>query len=277
MNDKKILFVTDFDGTLTKFDTTPLSVKACKRYSSESAKDCGEIKQMWEQRSATYLSGYLKTYEESLEKYGNPKNNQDGLYKFMETLDKYNTDSRIAIAKTGFFYDISEFNIKELVNEIEFYDQALEVLSSLNKDIGNVDCRILSVNWFKPLLVEALKQVEVRSNQIVASHTPKLIGDEIDLGPVSSSVGKQDWIIKWCKEESYDATVYIGDSLTDLLALIEVDYGIIFGKQVKMFQVAERFGISYKPLIDADVESDHKNVLYFTENWSEILKFIKSF
>ena len=49
----------------------------------------------------------------------------------------------------------------------------------------------------------------------------------MDFGKVSTSQGKGEWLRKWNKEYQR-LSVYVGDTLTDLPALLEADYGIIF-------------------------------------------------
>ena len=44
-------------------------------------------------------------------------------------------------------------------------------------------------------------------------------------------------------------TVYVGDSVTDLGALLEVDIGIIMGNNTTLACVAAAAGITVKPLV----------------------------
>ena len=75
--------------------------------------------------------------------------------------------------------------------------------------------------------------------------------------------------------------VYVGDSSTDLAALLEADIGIIMGKSSSTFMIAERWGIQIFPLqhrgkhgfrdtLLDDNSKRSKNHLWQVESWQEI-------
>eukprot|EP00111_Clytia_hemisphaerica_P015982 TCONS_00047273-protein len=223
----KILLVSDFDATLTKFDTTFLSLHACTRFNEGTEEQRKEIKEVWNERSKDYLAGYSKAYEDNLKLFRG-SSNENRLLNFLKSLDEYNVRSRVDIANKHLLDDISTKNISNLVKEVVFQDNAKEVLQLLKED-NNVETKILSVNWFKPLLEESLK-AWVSAEKIISSSTPILMNGEIDFGPVSTSQEKRGWIMKWKNEGNHQKCIYVGDSLTDIGALLEADYGILFGQ-----------------------------------------------
>ena len=236
-----ILFVSDFDATLTKFDTTFLSLHACTRFNNGSEEQRKEIKEIWSKRSKDYMHGYSAAYEDNLEKFRS-SSDDNRLLNFLKAIDDYNVSSRMDIANKHLLDDISTTNITDLVKEVVFQDNAKEVLQKLKND-NNVVTKILSVNWFKPLLDYCLTDW-VSSENIISSSTPILMNDGgIDFGPVSTAQGKKDWIIKWKNEGNQQKCIYVGDSLTDIGALLEADYGILFGKNKKVLEVSEIFGL----------------------------------
>lgn len=82
-------------------------------------------------------------------------------------------------------------------------------------------------------------------------------------------------------------TIYVGDSVTDVLALLKADIGIIVGSSSSLRKICGRFGIDILPLIAASIllsptsELDSKidksrlplNTLYCAESWDEIEAF----
>lgn len=80
-------------------------------------------------------------------------------------------------------------------------------------------------------------------------------------------------------------TIYVGDSVTDLLAMLDADIGILVGNDTSFERVASTFGVSIRPLVsvyEAFREgSDNVDELprplgriYRVAHWSEIGVFL---
>jgi thiamine phosphate phosphatase / amino-HMP aminohydrolase len=82
-------------------------------------------------------------------------------------------------------------------------------------------------------------------------------------------------------------SVYIGDSVGDLLCLLLADIGIVVGSSASLRKVGESFGVSFVPLLPGVVEKQRQldkdklpiwnglsGVLYTVSSWSEIHAFI---
>lgn len=73
-------------------------------------------------------------------------------------------------------------------------------------------------------------------------------------------------------------SVFIGDSVTDLLALLAADVGFVVGQSQRLRQLAAALGCAVAPLVafptDADVGSDGGNkkekVLYAADDWLDV-------
>ena len=66
--------------------------------------------------------------------------------------------------------------------------------------------------------------------------------------------------------------IYVGDSVSDLMVLLEADVGIIIStKRTAIHDAADAFGIKLRPL--GSTKSD-KNVLFTAKSWSEINSYI---
>ena len=75
-------------------------------------------------------------------------------------------------------------------------------------------------------------------------------------------------------DTSSHVIVYVGDSSTDLAALLEADIGIIMGNSSSMIAMAQKYGVSVVPLghrkqHDLDVLGGEK-ILWTVESWQEI-------
>lgn len=275
-----VLLVCDFDGTLTQRDTSYLSFKSTEKFREAHANNQMELLHMWEKEGQQYYSGYLKCVDTCLDKC---KSDNDFSYKTLETmiktLDTYNINSRHLLASKNYFNDIVGDKLEKLVEEIEFYPNAIESLKVL-REKNNIMCKILSINWFPELLIAALDGI-IAPVDITSSAIPLYQNGTIDFGKVSTACGKCNWIKQW-RSQHLLPVIYIGDSLTDLLALLEANYGIIFGSNVSLTNVASLFHVDVIPLAILVKNNDHadmqknstKKCLYSTQCWKEITKFI---
>lgn len=78
-------------------------------------------------------------------------------------------------------------------------------------------------------------------------------------------------------------SVYIGDSVGDLLCLLEADVGIVVGSSTTLRRVGKQFGVSFVPLLPGLVEKQRRlwkqeasifkarsGVLHTVSSWSEV-------
>jgi hypothetical protein len=76
-------------------------------------------------------------------------------------------------------------------------------------------------------------------------------------------------------QSSNNTCVYIGDSLTDVLALLHCDVGVIVGNSRSLRRICATFGVQIKPLFAAvlsraKMAGKEKGVLYEAASWDEI-------
>lgn len=89
-----------------------------------------------------------------------------------------------------------------------------------------------------------------------------------------------------CKDQKI-LTLYIGDSVGDLLCLLEADVGIVIGSSSSLRTVGSHFGVSFVPLFPGLIEKQKQfteessstwkglsGVLYTVSSWAEIHAFI---
>lgn len=94
-------------------------------------------------------------------------------------------------------------------------------------------------------------------------------------------------ILKNSRNEKKNFTVYIGDSVGDLLCLLEADIGIVFGSSLSLRRLGKRFGVSFVPLFPGVVKKQKEctegsssvwkgltGTLFTVSSWAEIHAFI---
>jgi len=88
-------------------------------------------------------------------------------------------------------------------------------------------------------------------------------------------------------DDKQKLSVYIGDSVGDLLCLLKADIGIVFGSSSSLRRLGSHFGVSFVPLFPGLVKKQKEcvegssfkwkaepGVLYTTSDWAEIHAFI---
>lgn len=95
------------------------------------------------------------------------------------------------------------------------------------------------------------------------------------------------------RQQQRPFVVYVGDSVTDLTALVEADVGILIGESQSAMAMAEQWGIVVQPLsdstpserlvlnddkveLDYSLISEQPKVIWKAESWSEIGKYLQA-
>ena len=263
-----VMVVLDFDGTITKADTTILSFMSKQSYIHGTDSQKRLLMNLWEEISLNYFNGYNKIIEIILK-------NKDHcsfthLELLMKDLDAYCLKSRKELAQKKIFADIDLNYANEAVKSIQFHNNAKETLYHFKQD-QSIACKVLSVNWFPELLYEALIDFISKEN-IVTSNVPKWDDGE-NFGQVSTSFGKGEWVKEWTNE-SHLKVIYLGDSITDIFALLNAEYGILFGANDKTKEIINHFKIPLIPLSQFNKQNNKDNVVYFTNCWREVKYFV---
>ena len=94
-------------------------------------------------------------------------------------------------------------------------------------------------------------------------------------------------ILKSYSNDRKNLTVYIGDSVGDLLCLLKADIGIVVGSSASLRKVGSQFGVSFVPLFPGLVRKQKESggesspnwkglsgILYTVSSWAEIHAFI---
>ena len=158
---------------------------------------------------------------------------------------------------------------------------------------------ILSINWCPALIDASLVQPILRekrrilNQQHCETEVPIWSNEVTEEGfitlQIPGALAKRDRILelKNCLEYTQDDTeapgehliVYVGDSSTDLAALIEADIGVIMGTSSSTRAVAEKYGIHIQSLKNRHeygfgIRSSSDNTLWQTESWQEISEML---
>ncbi|KAG9151607.1 hypothetical protein Leryth_019965 [Lithospermum erythrorhizon] len=156
----------------------------------------------------------------------------------------------------------------------------------------NVNVNVLSYCWCDDLIRSAfssggIDDVGVHANEFV--YQESLSTGEI-VKKVESPIDKVEAfsnIVQNCSSDRKNVTLYIGDSVGDLLCLLEADVGIVVGSSTSLRKIGTHFGVSFIPLFPGLVKKQKEcaeagssswkgrsGVLYSVSSWAEIHAFI---
>eukprot|EP00980_Cylindrotheca_fusiformis_P001168 scaffold321_cov95-Cylindrotheca_fusiformis.AAC.9 len=266
---------------------------------------------------------YLKMSEKvnaKFEKDMDKHNNITTLFQALEQFDEVSKQIEAMVTSSGVLKGLRAN--QDCTNQMQRLVQkhSLDIEMPLREHCGSVLSKIhqsddwnlgvLSVNWCPSLIATVLQPYLVTSTKTSsnggrpdgADHDdmetipmPPIWCNTVDAetGTIHSTVlgamGKQQRIIQLRMEHNKSdgsiIVIFVGDSTTDLAALIESDIGILIGKSESARRMAEKWGgVSLVPLklyptttttIKEEGE-EKKNVIWTTECWSEIASLLLS-
>ena len=150
-------------------------------------------------------------------------------------------------------------------------------------------CYFFMCNWeyFVYFLPGGLDALNIHANEF--NYEDSISTGEI-IKKVESPVDKAqafDEILTSYGNDKKNVSVYIGDSIGDLLCLLKVDIGIVVGSSTSLRRLGSHFNVSFVPLFEGLVKKQREcveggsfswkaepGVLYTASNWSEIHAFI---
>eukprot|EP00884_Botryococcus_braunii_P005550 jgi/Botrbrau1/14997/Bobra.0018s0097.1 len=301
------MLVVDFDETLTLADTTPLIINAAAKAVLQGLeKSKGGSEQEKRRREAVVRDLVAKLNAEHKNLYGRllpqepwPSYNEDWIRSFISELTELERDLNTAAVATGLLAGLPTGGLFEAGKDVVFQSGALKVLRhALEK---RVPVYVISVSWSTELLVSSLMRNKLPAHeqgQWGAGDTSGSIGVlannlEYETGMSTGKIvrryeGGQDKSGAFRKilgaarvhHEGSGAvsglSVYVGDSPSDLLPMLEADLGIIVGSNPRLREIATFGGVTIRPLAAAPAvgQAGERGTLYETTCWEEIDAFL---
>ena len=275
------LFAFDFDGTCTQKDTTSLLYKATERYRSSTQAEMKTIDERWNELGKKYWTGHLEVVAKSLSIHADPDMSafdEKGLRSFLQEVHKFDLKMTKEVEASEILKGISKEAIKEVAQEVKLNPGCVNVLNHINLPL-----HLISVNWCRDLIHANLGHL--RHLNIFANSLP--LEGELSSGIIGKNLRSafdKEIIFQDLARNRFDRSdgisVFVGDSIGDILALLKSDVGIVIGKSHTLRKVAKAFGIKLLPLqeIQKMTRNDchkqaipkQKGVLFEAPSWNEI-------
>lgn len=292
----ELMIFSDFDLTCTVVDSSAILaeiaiVTAPKDDQGQQINRMlsADLKNTWSLLSKQYTEHYEECIESILNKEKADKFDYEGLCEALEQLSEFEKKANDRVIESGVLKGLNLDDIKRAGERLILQDGCINVFQKILKtqDV-NAKLHVLSYCWCGDLIRAAFSArgvdaVEVHANEftfeesISTGEIERKVESPIDKAQQFKSIlqnRKKD-------EEKSILTVYIGDSVGDLLCLLEADIGIVVASSSSLRRVGSHFGVSFVPLFSGIVQKQKQEetwkglsgTLYTVSSWAEIHSF----
>ncbi|KAG6590301.1 Bifunctional TH2 protein, mitochondrial [Cucurbita argyrosperma subsp. argyrosperma] len=300
--DRLVLF-SDFDLTCTVVDSSAIlaeiaMVRAPKPDQTQpddqiTRMSSADLRNTW----GVISRQYTEEYEECIDKIAPPATEEfkyEDLCTALEQLSDFEKRANNRVVESGVLKGLNFEDIRRAGERLIIQDGCFNFFRTATKSENlNVGVHILSYCWCADLIRSSfnsgglLTQVTIHANEFAFEEAVST-GDLVR--KVESPIDKVNAFRKILENYGNDrknSTVYIGDSIGDLLCLLEADVGIVVGTSSSLRRLATQFGVSFVPLYPSVVRKQRSlteetecswkglsGVLYTVNSWAEIHAFV---
>ncbi|EGG04769.1 uncharacterized protein MELLADRAFT_108105 [Melampsora larici-populina 98AG31] len=280
---KKIIINLDWDETITSKDTTSLISISLNPKNQE--------------RFHQYTNEYLRLLKDYEERYKDERNDLNEEKKFLEGFKVIEEQIMRSIEKDEYFknncldlvksYEQVEFNKGWDEFFLWFVDQTTHPKNQIELEINIISCS-WSSNFIKHSLnyhdYDPLKFKSIRSNEINRKDGKFEVSEDckVSNSGIKTSLDKLNELKNIISFEDLNRTktVYVGDSLNDLMCLLESDLGIIIGNNSKLKSTCDKLKINvmgFDCFCNSLDQIRNQKLMVRVDDWFEVLKVLNKF
>ncbi|EFJ08632.1 hypothetical protein SELMODRAFT_185239 [Selaginella moellendorffii] len=272
LKDRNFVLISDFDSTCTVSDSSPVLAELAMAVDPN-------VRRKWSSLSDEYFRDYSKLLEEVvLREY-----DYDAIKEALQVLSEFEKQGNAKIDASRVLQGIKIDDIKQAGQNMALQAGCASVLCRLSSKIS---CQILSVCWSRTFIEAAFSKENITN---VPVHSNELENDgNFTTGSlirrVETPIDKEETMFREILHAPDDKfVIFIGDSLTDLLALLRADIGIVLGTSSSLDRASKAFGVKIVPLFSGLVQRQQSSrsawrkeegVLYRASGWLEIEAFL---
>lgn len=300
--ENRLLLVSDFDSTCTISDSCPvladLTVQtAGKIPGGRSAGETGAslLRNKWDDLVMRYMDEYEEVLNRSLSnrKHGRGKGfTAEELQEFLKEMSEFEQKANARVEEAAVLKGLSLAAIQDAGKSMPLREGCSDFFKRLGSQEVHVDTHMLSVCWSKTFIESVLEQGGIHIANVNAN---ELVFDgNISTGKITFNVetalDKRRHFYQILDHlndrKATDSklqqvrSVYIGDSLTDLLCLLRADVGIVLGDSSTLKQV---YGEKMTSLLRKALVLEQGNVhgsqelsgyVFTVSSWYEVEAFL---
>ncbi|KAK4433131.1 Bifunctional protein, mitochondrial [Sesamum alatum] len=299
----RLMLFSDFDLTCTVVDSSAILAEIAiitapksdqnKSENQLSRMSSVELRSTWGELSKQYTEEYEQCVESILLSNKVEKFDYEGLRRALEHLSDFEKKANLRVIDSGVLKGLNVDDIKRAGERLILQDGCTSFFQNVvRSEKLNTNVHILSYCWCGDLIRSSfssggLDPVNIHANEFVYENSLST-GDIVKKveSPLDKVEAFTNILQKCCKDRKI-LTVYIGDSVGDLLCLLEADVGIVIGSSSSLRSVGSHFGVSFVPLFPGLIEKQKQfteesssgwkglsGVLYTVTSWAEIHAFV---
>lgn len=307
-NEERLMLFTDFDLTCTVVDSSAILAEIAKLTAPKadqqqqqqdedgntlSRMSSTDLRKTWDELSGRYTEEYEQCIESILTREKAVGLDIDGLRNALEQLSEFEKRANVRVIESGVLKGISLDDIKRAGEHMILQDGCINLLQKVLANDGlNASVHVLSYCWCSDLMRAAFSPggldslLDIQANEF--AYEDGVSTGEI-LREVQSPIDKVAYFKQIFQQNESEngklnVTVYIGDSVGDLLCLLEADIGIVIGSSESLRKVGSQYGVKFVPLFPGVVNKQKEfvksnlssgweglsGVLYTASSWAEI-------
>ncbi|KAI3724249.1 hypothetical protein L2E82_36020 [Cichorium intybus] len=305
-SENRLMIFSDFDLTCSVVDSSAIlaeiAIVTAPKYDQSQPESQSQIVRMpsvdlrntWEVLSREYTEEYEQCMESMLAHEKVEIFDYSGLKKALEQLVEFERRANMRVIESEVLKGLNLEDIKRAGERLILHDGCMGFFQNIIKNENlNVNVHVLSYCWCADLIRSAfssggLNTIHVHANEFEYEGTQSTgtIIKKVE-SPIDKLQAFTD-ILKNCREtDTKPLTIYIGDSVGDLLCLLEADIGIVIGSSSSLRRIGAHFGVSFVPLFPALVKKQKEyiegnsfswkglsGILYTVSSWAEVHSFI---
>ena len=265
--------ISDFDETISQKDTIQTLVTvAMQNCADDELPTVAE----WEQMVKWYKTRYSHRCDKWLN--GPHEHCQGTVVDFLSEIESLETVSIDRVMKKKFLAGLRKEQLRKAGRQVQKQEGAKACLSEMRS--AGVTVEILSANWSQTFVEEAVNGFcdAVVTNRLLFDERGHSTG-EIELRVVSAH---DKWKHFKARRSKTGLTGYIGDSVSDLRAILEADVGILIGENQIFLRTIDRFKIPIKRVTQAhrqfdicpETQTTNKQILH-ADSWETVHHLLK--
>lgn len=266
--------ITDFDETISERDNISTLVQTAAENRGSEKED---FLAAWQEMVQWFLTRYQRVCDAWQDHRGS-------LVNFLKSFEQLETVSIQRVMTKGFLEGVTREELRAVGRNVVKKPGVDEVLSRLRQ--AGVAVEILSANWSKTLIEGTTEGLydQIITNSLTYDAEGRSTGD-IDLHVVSARDKLRAFRERKKNPPTPDEignggvtrTLYIGDSISDFLAILDADLGVLIGQNRTAMQTIERFRLPTQRLQEGtrfDSSRHYRGTILLVNSWKVLDDFL---
>ena len=268
--------ITDFDETISERDTISTLVHTA---ADNRAHDKEEFLAAWQEMVQWFLTRYFRVCDAW-------QNHQHSLTDYLKSFEDLEAVSIQRVIAKGFLEGLTRAGLRAVGRNVVKKPGVDRVLSRLRRD--GVAVEILSANWSETLIQGATEGLcdQIITNSLTYDAAGRSTGS-IHLHVVSARDKLREFRLRKKNPPTPDQigdggvirTLYIGDSISDFLAILDADLGVLIGQNPTAMQTIERFRIPTQRIQEGtrfDSSRSYQGTILLVDSWQVLDDFLST-